>query len=185
MGPIYIIKKFHVKPDSAAATDHIEKAKEVLSLKKTASFKLDSPSLVSFVLADIKTPYIVVCKQNFFDDVFSSFDVTSETTAGFPFVQNEESSNKTIYSYHKELFNRSSSLLSSNAASVLSCVVDERVYSLPLLYKPKSSSFEIKQGNSDIEEVLSYLIKNKYKKADCLSTPGTFVVRGGVLDVFS
>ena len=177
---------FHVKPNKVTETKHITKALHALSLGKTASFKVDSPSLISFVLKDLGHPYVVVCDKGLFDDVYGSYDHGKDSAvAGFPFLEKEDLSNIAIHSYHRELFNRSSSLLSSNLRSVFPCVVDVRAYTSPLIYRPKERPLVVGTGDPSIDHVVNFLHKNKYKKVDCVSSPGDYVVRGGVLDVFS
>ena len=162
--------------------------KKIIPLIKTThsvSFGIDSPSLLPFVLSSFDCKKLVVCKEGSFDDVLGSFGLFSSDVVGFPYIDVFDRGATVIKSYHQDLFDRASVRLSSDLKSITTCVVDERALGSLAVFRSSDSSLLVGSEGVSQEALLAFLRKNKYVLVEQVFSPGEYVVRGGVVDVFS
>ena len=184
MGLILGGRAFHVKHSPLPAFSFQEEINRAVDSFGAVKIKVDSFSLIPFLLSSLGFPSLVVCQKGFFDDVFGSFPVGSFGCVGVPFVRAQKNKSLTIGSYYQDLLARSSAALSSRPLSVDFCVVDERSVDIPFVSSSSAESFLLDEKSS-YDSFLSFLTNNGYTKKDAVEGPGDFVLRGGVVDVFS
>ena len=149
--------------------------------KKTVLF-LESWSSLPLVLSSLKKPCSIVCDEGLFDDISSSFDLLSDKIAFIPRVDEDEGLSS---SYHQEMFERASALMSSCSDDINLFIVDSSSIKKPLFYTDGPKPFVFCGEKTKREDFLGFLKQNKYENTDVVSGPGEYSSRGGVLDVFS
>jgi len=157
----------------------------LLKSKQNVSIRVDSPSFVPFVLGCMDFKKTFICEGLFFDDFFSSFGSFPEGVVGFPFVKSFEKGSFVVKSFTQELFERSSVSFSCGPDKISTCIVDERALDRPALYNIKNKNVFVGKGGCEKEDLLSFFRTSGYSLVDSVSSPGEFVIRGGVVDVFS
>ena len=160
----------------------------ILSLLKQnnrVSFQVESTSIISFILSVFDFQKVILSKNNDFDDILSSFGVFPKNVVGFPYLKQFNRQDYVVKSHHQEMFENASVMFSSNIEEIKTCVVDERVLDVPSLYKKKSQNILVGHKGVDQETLVDFLIVNKYEKVDAVSCPGEYVIRGGIIDIFS
>ena len=155
--------------------------KSVEKNKKTVLF-LENWSSLPLVVNSLEKPCSVVCDEGLFDDISSSFDLLSDKIAFIPRVDEDESLSS---SYHQEMFERASALISFCSADVNLFIVDSSSVKKPLFYSDGPKPFVFCVEKTKREDFLYFLKQNKYENTDIVSEPGEYSSRGGVLDVFS
>ena len=104
--------------------------KSVEKNKKTVLF-LESWSSLPLVINSLKKPCSIVCDEGLFDAISSSFDLLSGKIAFIPSVDKDESLSS---SYHQEMFERASALVSCSSDDIGLFVVDKASVKTPLFY---------------------------------------------------
>ena len=155
--------------------------KTVEKNKKTVLF-IESWSSLPLVINSLKKPCSIVCDEGLFDDISSSFDLLSGNIAFVPSVDKNENLSS---SYHQEMFERASALVSYSFDDIGLFVVDKSSVKTPLFYSEGPKPFVFCGESTKREDFLVFLKENKYEHTDVVSEPGEYASRGGVLDVFS
>ena len=177
---------FHVKHSiNQELTSFKLKILTLLGKNKRVSFQVESTSIFSFVLSVFDFQKVVLSKNNDFDDIISSFGVFPKNVVGFPFLDQFSREEYVVKSHHQEMFENASVMFSSNVNKIKTCIVDERVLNIPSLYKKESLNILVGHKGVNQEALLVFLIENKYKRVDAVSCPGEYVIRGGIVDIFS
>ncbi len=177
---------FHVKHSINPELNNFKlKILALLKENKKVSFQVESPSIFSFVLSVFDFQKVVLSKGNDFDDILSSFGVFPKNVVGFPFLEQFNKEDYVVKSHHQEVFEKASVMFSSNISKIKTCIVDERVLNTPSLYKKKSLNILVGHQGVSLNTLLDFLIENKYKRVDAVSCPGEYVIRGGIIDIFS
>ena len=155
---------------------------DALKNRKTLYY-IEEWSSIPLILKTLNKRCFIECDDDCFDDISSSFDFLSETEAFIPFVQRKRDSfSKT---YHEEMFDRASVLISSDLKKIKTFVVHREATGSPLFYNKKEGSFSVSGGKESKEALLSFLKKNNYSLVEAPVIPGEYSLRGGVVDVFS
>ena len=177
---------FHVKHN---ASNELNKFKaKIFSLvkeNKTVSFHVESTSIFAFVLSVLNFQKVVLSRDNDFDDILSSFGVFPKNVVGFPYLEQFNKNDYVVKSHHQEIFENASVMFSSNIDKIETCIVDERVMNTPSLYKKKSLNMLVGHKGASQEELVAFLRENNYEKVESVSCPGEYVIRGGIIDIFS
>ena len=163
--------------------DFSSKIIKSLDAGKPLEVKVESPSIVPFVLSGIKKPTLLVCLDAFFNDVYNSLSIPQDSAVGIPFISESVKSQSPIKSYNQAVLERSSVELSSNLKKISLCVADYRCLKLPVVDAVAEKPLLIKDAS--LEGLLVFLKKHKYSLVDSVSISGEYSIRGGVVDVFS
>lgn len=149
----------------------------------SVEIKIDDWSSLPLITSALGKKCLVVCDETSFDDVSSSYDFLSNKNAFVP-KQEEEVSffSKTHY---EEMFEKSSFLVSFSLNKIKLFIVHAESLERPLFFETKLEPFVVDGKNTNREDFLSFLNKNKYIRVEAVSQPGEYAVRGGVFDVFS
>ncbi len=176
---------FHVKHEKRAIfiEGFSSKITKSLGAGRPLEVKVESPSIIPFVLSGLKRPTLLVCLDNFFNDVYGSLSIPQDSAVGIPFISEPIKSRSPIKSYNQAVLERSSVELSSNLKKISLCVVDSRCLKLPVVDVVAEKPYLIK--NSSFDSLLAFLKKHKYSLVDSVSVSGEYSIRGGVVDVFS
>ena len=176
---------FHVKHEKREFFIEGFSSKIIKSLEvgKPFEVKVESPSIVPFVLSGVKKPILLVCLDDFFDDVYNSLSIPQSSAVGLPFISESVKSQSPIKSYNQAVLERSCVELSSNLKKISLCVADYRCLKLPVVDVVAEKPLLIKEASFD--SLLVFLKKHKYLLVDSVSVSGEYSVRGGVVDVFS
>ena len=161
---------------------------KTLSLVKKnhlVSFEVGSSFLLPLVLSAFDFKKLLVCDNSLFDDVLGAFGSLPQGVVGFPFVHKFSSDDFVVKSYYQEMFENASVCFSSDPASIKTCVVDERILDVPALSVSPPPALRVGSRECSQEDLCAFLETNNYRPVDCVDSPGEFVVRGGVVDVFS
>ena len=126
---------------------------------------------------------LLVCLDDFFNDVYNSLSIPQDSAVGIPFVGELVKNQSPIKSYNQAVLERSSVELSSNLKKISLCVADYRCLKLPVVDVVAEKPLLIK--DSSFDSLLSFLKKHKYSLVDSVSVSGEYSIRGGVVDVFS
>ena len=102
--------------------------KSVERNKKTVIF-LENWSSLPLVVNSLKKSCSIVCDEGLFDDISSSFDLLSSSIAFVPRVDKDENLSS---SYHQEMFERASALVSCSFNDISLFVVDKPSVNKPL-----------------------------------------------------
>ena len=177
---------FHVKHSASKELNNFKvKILDLIGENKTVSFRVESASIFAFVLSVFNFQKVVLSRDSDFDDILSSFGVFPKNVIGFPYLEQFNKNDYVVKSHHQEIFENASVMLSSNVEKIETCLVDERVLNLPSLYEKKSLNILVGHKGVSQEELVDFLIENKYEKVDAVSCPGEYVIRGGIIDIFS
>ena len=149
--------------------------------KKTILF-LESWSSLPLLVNSLKKPCSIICEEGLFDDVSSSFDLLSNSVAFIPHVDKDENMTS---SYHQEMFERASALVSYSSSDISLFIVDKQSVKKPLFHSEELEPFVFCGHKTKREDLLAFLEQNRYESTDVVSSPGEYASRGGVLDVFS
>ena len=149
--------------------------------KKTILF-LESWSSLPLLVSSLKKPCSIICDEGLFDDVSSSFNLLSSSIAFVPHIDKDESISS---SYHQEMFERASALVSYSYNDISLFIVDKTSVKRPLFHSEELEPFVFCGEKTKREDFLAFLEQNRYESTDVVSTPGEYASRGGVLDVFS
>lgn len=174
-------KAFHVKQNKIKKplTSFVA---GVLKNKQTMC-TLDDWGALPLIVKTLKEPCFIECEQGCFDEVVSSFDFLSDQSVFVPDVSKEKASfSKT---YHEEMFERASVLISSSSKTINLFIVDSGAIDTPLFYKQKDGFLDVLGGGESKEPLLDFLLQNNYSRVDIVDEPGEYSLRGGVVDVFS
>ena len=177
-----LTEKFHVKQKNKRPLGSLAFFVETYQNVKAL---VEKPSLIPFVLSDIKARKIVVVSSSSFDDVFCAFPNETGGLLGVPFLNLSPFNSKhSFLSYHQQILKRSQHLASSCWDKVDVCVVDEKALSLPLFDAAPPNSISLSFCEDGFEPLLDFLEKNNYFSTDHLEAEGFFVVRGFIVDVW-
>ena len=177
---------FHVKHSMNNKLNSFKlKILGLIKENKTVSFHVESTSIFAFVLSVFNFQKVVLSRDNDFDDILSSFGIFPKNVVGFPYLEQFNKNDYVVKSHHQEMFENASVMFSSNIEKIETCVVDERVLNIPSLYKKKSLNILVGHKGVSQEELVDFLIENKYEKVEAVSCPGEYVIRGGIIDIFS
>jgi len=145
--------------------------------------KIEDWSSLPLIIKALNERCFLECDEKVFDEIASSFDLLSDKNVFVPYVEEEKKAfSKT---YHQEMFERASVLVSSCLNSICLFVVDKRALKAPLYYKKKESPYVISGGEESRKDLLSFLHENNYLRVEAVCEPGEYAVRGGVFDIFS
>ena len=176
---------FHVKHEKPGffIEGFSSKITKSLGAGRPLEVKVESPSIIPFILSVLKKPTLLVCLDDFFNDVYSSLSIPQDSAVGIPFVGGLVKSQSPIKSYNQAVLERSSVELSSNLKKISLCVADYRCLKLPVVDVVAEKPLLIK--DSSFDSLLAFLKKHKYSLVDSVSVSGEYSIRGGVVDVFS
>ena len=163
----------------------LSKTSSFLEKHGAVSLSVPSPSIIPFVFESLNFKKALILKGVDFHDVLSSFEISLGGVVAFPYIKSFEKGGHVVKSFSQDVFERSSVFFSCSPGSVFTCVVDERVLDKPSLFNPKNKKIIVGKKGSSRESLLDFLNKNKYTSVDTVSSEGEYVIRGGVLDVFS
>ena len=121
--------------------------------KKTVIF-LENWSSLPLVVNSLKKSCSVVCDEGLFDDISSSFDLLSNSIAFVPRVDKDESLSS---SYHQEMFERASALVSYSFNDIGLYVVDKSSVNKPLFYNEGPGPFVFCGESTKREDFLVFL----------------------------
>ena len=170
------MKQNKIKKPLTGFVSEIKKNKQTLCT-------LDDWAALPLLVGALQEPCFIMCEQGCFDEVVSSFDFLSENSVFVPNISKEKASfSKT---YHEEMFERASVLVSSSSKKINLFIVDSGAADTPLFYKQKDSFLDVFGGGESKEPLLGFLLKNNYSKVVSVDGPGEYSLRGGVVDVFS
>ena len=145
--------------------------KSVEKNKKTVLF-LESWSSLPLVVNSLKEPCSIVCDEGLFDDISSSFDLLSDKTAFIPRIDEDKDLSS---SYHQEMFERSSALMSSCSDEVNLFIVDSSSVKKPLFYTDGPSPFVFCGEKTKREDFLDFFkTKQVRKHRRCIWTRRVF-----------
>ena len=172
--------RFHVKQSNIGGPllslfSDIKKNKQVL-------YNIEDWSCLPLVFDVLGFSCLVRCEENCFDDIVSSFDFLSDEIVFIPNIKEVSSFSKT---YHEEMFERASVLISSSIKKIKLFIVQDGAFDKPLFYKEKTRPLDVSGGEESQEKLLEFLLNNNYCRSESVSRPGEYSVRGGVVDVFS
>ena len=107
---------FHVKHEKRGffIEGFSSKITKSLGTGRPFEVKVESPSIIPFVLSGLKGPTLLVCLDDFFNDVYSSLSIPQDSAVGIPFVGELVKNQSPIKSYNQAVLERSSVELSSN-----------------------------------------------------------------------
>ena len=155
---------------------------EVFKNRKTV-YTVEDWSSLPLILKTLNKSCFVECEEGCFDDISSSFDFLSDTVVFVPYVEKRGASfSKT---YHEEMFDRASVLMSSGLKKTKIFVVDKKAVDSPLFYNKKRSFFSVSGGTESKGALIDFMNANNYSRVEAPMIPGEYSVRGGVVDVFS
>ena len=156
-----------------------------LAVKKnsTVEIKIEDWSSLPIITSAVGERCLVLCDDTSFDDVSSSYDFLSNKNVFIP--KKEEETSFFSKTHYEEMFERSSFLVSFSLNKIKRYIVHSESVNRPLFFEKKENPFFVSGKNTDREEFLSFLNRNKYMRVDSVSLPGEYAVRGGVFDVFS
>ena len=155
---------------------------EVLKNRKTI-YSVEDWSALPLILKTLNKRCFVECEEDCFDDVSSSFDFLSNAIVFVPFV--EKGGKSFSKTYHEEMFDRASVLMSSNHKKTKTFIVHKKAVDSPLFYNKKKDSFSVSGGAEPKEGLIDFLNTNNYSRVEAPEFPGEYSIRGGVVDVFS
>ncbi len=153
-----------------------------IKTNKKVLYNIDDWSSLPLIFNVLGSSCLVECEENCFDDIVSSFDFLSDKTVFVPNIKEVGSFSKT---YHEEMFERASVLISSSLKNIKLFIVQEKALDKPLFYKEKTKPMEVSGGEESQKHLLEFLHNNNYCRSETVSSPGEYSVRGGVVDVFS
>ena len=165
--------------------NHLNKTLSLLEKHGAVSVPAPSPSVIPFIFDSLNFKKVLVLKGPGFHDILSSFEASLRGVVAFPYIKSFEKGGHVVKSFSQDVFERSSVFFSCSPNSVFTCVVDERVLDKPALFNPKNKKILVGAKGCSRETLLEFLNKNKYTPVDSISSEGEYVIRGGVVDVFS
>ena len=155
---------------------------EVQNNKKTLC-AMDDWAALPLVVEALGQRCFLECEKGCFDEVVSCFDFLSNDSVFIPDITKEKSSfSKT---YHEEMFERASVLVSSSFKKINLFIVDSEAVDAPLFYNQKNDILNVLGGGESKELLLDFLLTNNYSRVESVGGPGEYSLRGGVVDVFS
>ena len=144
---------------------------------------IENWSSLPLIIKALNKKCFLECDEKNFDEIASSFDLLSDKNVFIPYVIAEKDAfSKT---YHEEMFERASVLVSSCLSSISLFIVHKKALDAPLYYKKKDSPLVVSGGEESQKGLLAFLKKNNYSRVEAVCNAGEYSLRGGVFDVFS
>ena len=147
-----------------------------IKTNKKALYNIDDWSSLPLIFNVLGSSCLVECEEGCFDDIVSSFDFLSDKIVFIPNIKEVGSFSKT---YHEEMFERASVLISSSLKNIKLFIVQEKALDKPLFYKEKTKPMEVSGGEESQKHLLEFLHNNNYCRSETVSSPGEYSVRGG------
>ena len=152
---------------------HVKQKKMFLDLNKSinknysTSFFVDGFELIPFVVSKLGGPVVLLVKQPFFDDVFSSFNSSQNHVVGLPLIPKKEK-HVLFSSHYKKLFDNGYYQVLHNLKHIKILVVEESLFKKPLFSVEKTSFFQLAGKNITLESLVSFLCSGGYIKVDLI-----------------